>query len=53
VTRPLGQHRHRLEDNIRMNLRKLVGEGVNWKHLAQDRDQVHAVVITVINLLFP
>jgi hypothetical protein len=27
------------KDNIRMNLREVVWEGVDWIHLAQDRDQ--------------
>jgi hypothetical protein len=27
------------EDNIRMDLREMRWEGVNWMHLAQDRDQ--------------
>jgi hypothetical protein len=34
--------RHRLkrnwEDNIRMDLREVGWEGVDWMHLAQDRD---------------
>jgi len=41
VKRPLETRRHRWEDNIRMNLREMGGEGggVDWMHLAQDRDQ--------------
>jgi hypothetical protein len=31
--KPLGIHRHRWEDNIKMNLREI---GVNWVQLAQD-----------------
>jgi len=34
-TRP----RRRWEDNIRMDLREIGWEDVNWMHLAQDRDQ--------------
>jgi len=37
--RPLGRPRHRGEDNIIMNLRNIRWEGVDWIHLAQDRDQ--------------
>jgi hypothetical protein len=37
--RPLGRCRRRWEDNIRMDLREIVWEGVEWMHLAQDRDQ--------------
>jgi hypothetical protein len=29
----------RWEDNIRMDLREIVWEGVNWMHLAQGTDQ--------------
>jgi hypothetical protein len=29
----------RWEDNIRMDLREIVSEGVDWIHLAQDRDK--------------
>jgi hypothetical protein len=34
-----GRHRHRQEDNIKMDLREMGYEGVDWIHLAQDRDQ--------------
>jgi hypothetical protein len=37
--RPLGRPRHRWEDNIRMDLREIGWESVNWMHLAQDRDR--------------
>jgi hypothetical protein len=33
--RPLGRIRHRWKDNIRMNLREIVFEGVDCMHLAQ------------------
>jgi hypothetical protein len=33
------RRRHRWEDNIRMDNRETVWEGVNWIHLAQDRNQ--------------
>jgi len=36
--RPLRIPRHRWEHNIRMNLRVIWWEGVDWFHLAQDRD---------------
>jgi hypothetical protein len=38
---------------IRMDLRETDWEGVNWIHLAQDRDQWQAVVNMVINLWVP
>jgi hypothetical protein len=31
--RPLGRPRHRWEDNIRMDLKEIGWEGVNWIHL--------------------
>jgi len=34
--RPLGRCRHRWEDNIKMDLREIGIDGVNWIHLAQD-----------------
>jgi hypothetical protein len=40
--RPLGRCRHRWENNIRMDLREMGWEGVDWIHLAQDRDQWQA-----------
>jgi hypothetical protein len=51
--RPLGRPRRKWEDNIRMDLRKIGWEGVNWMHLAQDRDQWQALVNTVMNLMVP
>jgi hypothetical protein len=37
--RPLGGPRRRCEINIRMNLREVGCRGVDWFHLARDRDQ--------------
>jgi hypothetical protein len=34
----LGRGRRRWEDNIRMDLREIGWEGVDWMHLAQERD---------------
>jgi len=36
--RPLGRPRRRLEDDIRMDLKKIGWKDVGWMHLAQDRD---------------
>jgi hypothetical protein len=36
-----------------MDLREIEWQGVDWIHLAQDRDQWRAVVITVMNLRIP
>jgi hypothetical protein len=38
---------------IRMDLREIGWEGVDWIHLAQDRGQWRAVVNTVMNLRVP
>jgi hypothetical protein len=39
VKRPCRRPRHRWEGNIKMDLRDIGWEGVDWIHLAQDRDQ--------------
>jgi hypothetical protein len=46
--RPHIRPRRRWEDAIRMELREVCWEGVNWLHLAQDRDQWRAIVRTVM-----
>jgi hypothetical protein len=47
---PLGRPRSRREDNIRMGLREIGWEVVDWIHLDKNRDQWRAVVNTVMNL---
>jgi len=37
--KPLGRHRHRWEDNIKMDLQEVGCGGMNWIELAQDRDR--------------
>jgi hypothetical protein len=37
--RLLGRSKRRREDNIRMDLRKIALEGLNWMNVFQDRDQ--------------
>jgi hypothetical protein len=37
--RSLGRPRRRWGDNIRMDLREIWWDGVEWIHLAQDRNQ--------------
>jgi hypothetical protein len=48
--RPLGRSRSRCEGDIRMNLREIGWEDVDWIHVAQDRDQWRAVVNIVMHL---
>jgi hypothetical protein len=35
---PLGRLKHRWKDNIKVNLKEMECEGMDWIHLAQDRD---------------
>jgi hypothetical protein len=51
--RPLRRGRHRWEDNIRVYLRKIGWEGVDWLHVAQDRDCWQVFVNTVMNFWVP
>jgi hypothetical protein len=51
--RPLGRPRLRWEDNIRMDLREIGGDGMDWIDLAQDRDQWRVFANTVISLWVP
>jgi hypothetical protein len=48
--RPLERPRLRWEDGIKMYLREIGWGGVEWIHLAQDRDRSRAVVNAVMNL---
>jgi hypothetical protein len=48
--RPLGRQRRRWEDGIRMDLKEIGWEGVDWIRLAQDRDLWRAAVNAVMNL---
>jgi hypothetical protein len=47
--RPLGRPRRRWVDNIKMHLREIGWDGMDWIDLAQDRDQWRALVNTVMN----
>jgi hypothetical protein len=51
--RPLGRPRPRWEDNIKMDLQKVGGGGMDWIELAQDRDTWRALVNGVMNLWVP
>jgi hypothetical protein len=51
--RPLARHSRRREDNIKMRLRKIGFEAMDWIHLDQDRDRWRALVNTAMNHLVP
>jgi hypothetical protein len=51
--RPLGRPRRRWVDNIKMELREIGWDGVDWMDMAQNRDQWRALVSTVLNLRVP
>jgi transposase len=48
--RPLGRPRRRWVENIKMDLRDIGWEGVDWIDLAQDMGHWRALVNTVMNL---
>jgi hypothetical protein len=47
--RPLVRPRHRWEDNIKLDLREIGIDGVNWIRLARDRGRWPTFVKTVMN----
>jgi hypothetical protein len=48
--RPLGRSRRRSVDNIKMVLREIGWDGMDWIDLTQDKDQWRALLNTVMNL---
>jgi hypothetical protein len=51
--RPLGRPRRRWVDNIKIDLREIEWDGMNWVELAQDRDRWRSLVNTVMSLRVP
>jgi hypothetical protein len=51
--RPLGRPRRRWVNNIKIHLREIGWDGMDWIDLAQDRDQWRALVNAVMNFLVP
>jgi hypothetical protein len=46
--RPFGRPKRRWEDNIKMNLREIGLEGVDWIPMAQDEDRWRTAVNTIM-----
>jgi hypothetical protein len=51
--RPLGRPRRRWVDDVKMYLGDIGWDGMDWIDLAQDRDQLRALVNTLMNLRVP
>jgi hypothetical protein len=51
--RPLEIPKRRWEYNMKIDLRKIRFQVVDWMNMAQDRDRWWALVNTVMNLLTP
>jgi hypothetical protein len=48
--RPLGRPRRRWVNNVKIDLREIERDDMDWIDLTQDRDQWRALVNTVLNL---
>jgi hypothetical protein len=51
--RRLGRPRRRWVNNIKMDLREIRWDGVDWIDLAQYRDQWRSLLNTIINIRVP
>jgi hypothetical protein len=51
--RPVGRPRRRWVDNIKMDLREIGWDGMDWIELAGDRDHWRALMNTAKNLRVP
>jgi hypothetical protein len=51
--RPLARPRRRWINNIKMDLREIGWDGMDWIDLAEDRDHWRALVDTVMNSRVP
>jgi len=51
--KPLGRHRRRWEDNIKMGFQDVGWGGMDWSHLAQDRERWRTFANVVMNLRAP
>jgi len=50
---PLGRHRRRWEDDIKMDLQEVECGGMDWIELAEDRAKWRAFLFAVTNLRVP
>jgi len=50
---PLGRHRRRWVDNIKMDFEEVRCGGMDWNGLPQDRDSWRTLVSAVMNLRVP
>ena len=53
VNRPPWRHRHRWNDNSKMDLQEVGCGGLDWIVLSHDRDRWRALMNAVMNLRFP
>jgi hypothetical protein len=51
--RPLGRRRCTWVDNIKIDLKRVGWDGMDWINLAQNRDQRRALVNTIMNIRVP
>jgi hypothetical protein len=51
--RPLGRTKRSWVDNIKMDVREVGWDGVDWIDMAQDRGQWRALVNAALNLRVP
>jgi hypothetical protein len=51
--KPLGRHKHRWEDNIKIDLQEVGCGYMDWIDLAQDRDRWRVFVNAVMSLRVP
>ena len=51
--RPLGRRRHRLEDNIKLDLREMGCGGMDWTDVAREWNRWQALANSVMNLRVP
>jgi hypothetical protein len=48
--RPLGRHRRRWEDNIKMDLQEVKCGGMDWIELAQDMERWRDLMNVIMNV---